>query len=117
MALLRESGKHAGADYDLSAVLGEGGETSGIPDAALLIEFAEAALDPDDGRMAAARQAVQTTLGGAALADAAGVAALFNAIDRVADSTGIPLEDEKAAATVNERAALGIDKFGHTAAE
>jgi hypothetical protein len=46
------------------------------------------------------------------LADAAGVAALFNAIDRVADSTGIPLEADKAEMTEAMRAQLGIDDFG-----
>jgi hypothetical protein len=51
-------------------------------------------------------------MGGAALSDAAGVAALFNAIDRVADATGIPLEDDKAAMTQAMRAQLGIDDFG-----
>ena len=51
-------------------------------------------------------------MGGAACADAAGVAALFNAIDRVADATGIPLEAEKAAMTEGMRAQLGIDEFG-----
>jgi len=40
---------------------------------------------------------------------------LFNAIDRVADSTGIPLEDEKAAATDSWRGAIGIDDFAAAA--
>lgn len=51
-------------------------------------------------------------MGGAALSDAAAVAALFNAIDRVADATGIPLEADKAAMTEGMRAQLGIDAFG-----
>jgi len=50
-------------------------------------------------------------MGGAALTDTAAVAALFNAIDRVADSTGIPLEEKKADVTADFRAALGIDAF------
>ena len=51
-------------------------------------------------------------MGGEALSDAAAVAALFNAIDRVADATGIPLEDDKAAMTETMRAQLGIDAMG-----
>jgi hypothetical protein len=39
------------------------------------------------------------------------VAALFNAIDRVADATGIPLEDLKAEATADFRSTIGIDDF------
>jgi hypothetical protein len=47
--------------------------------------------------------------------DAAGVVGLFNAIDRIADATGIPLEAEKAEASADFRAALGIDRFDVTA--
>jgi len=39
-----------------------------------------------------ARGALQEALGAVGLVDAAGVVGLFNAIDRVADATGIPLE-------------------------
>ena len=41
----------------------------------------------------------------------AGVVGLFNAIDRVADATGIPLEAEKAVASADFRTALGVDRF------
>ena len=40
------------------------------------------------------------------------VVGLFNAIDRVADATGIPLEAEKTEASADFRAALGLDRFG-----
>jgi hypothetical protein len=92
--------------------MGGAGDDSGIPHASLLIEFAEAVLDPDEARIARARKAVAETMGEAALVDAAAVAGNFNAIDRVADSTGIPLEAEKAAMTEDFRRALGIDDFG-----
>ena len=36
---------------------------------------------------------------------------LLNAIDRVADATGIPLEAEKLEASPDFRAALGVDCF------
>jgi hypothetical protein len=45
----------------------------------------------------------------AALVDAAAVVATFNGIDRVADSTGIPIEDAKAEATVDLREVLDIN--------
>jgi hypothetical protein len=110
--LLRASGEHSGDDYDLSALLGQTGDESGIPNAGILLEFAEAAIGADAARLGAARAAVIEAMGGEALADAAGVAALFNAIDRVADSTGIPLEEDKAEMTEGMRAQLGIDDFG-----
>ena len=76
-----------------------------------LIAFADAVLGDDDAVLARARQSVLAALGPAGLADAAAVVGLFNAIDRVADATGIPLEPEKAAASADFRAALGLDRF------
>ncbi len=93
-------------------MLGEAGDESGIANAGLLIEFAEAAVGADPARLDAAREAVIATLGEAALSDTAAVAALFNAIDRVADATGIPVEDEKAAMVDKLRNQMGVDWIG-----
>ena len=87
----------------------------GIPDGARLIRFATAVLGDDPEELASARADIATAMGGAALTDTAAVAALFNAIDRVADSTGIPLEDAKAEATADFRADIGIDAFAAAA--
>ena len=78
------------------------GSTSGdggIAHGAMLMAFGEAVLGADDTRLAAARAAVRQALGEAGLVDAAGVVGLFNAIDRIADATGIPLEDWKGSST------------------
>lgn len=75
-----------------------------------LIAFADAAV----GRradLAARRDAVRAVLGEEATLDAAAVIAGFDAITRVADATGIPLEAPKAEATADWRAALGINSF------
>ena len=93
-------------------MLGEAGDESGIANAGLLIEFAEAAVGADPARLDAAREAVIATMGEAALSDTAAVAALFNAIDRVADATGIPVEDEKAAMVDKLRNQMGVDWIG-----
>ena len=82
-----------------------------MPHGRALIEFAEAVLGEDDAMLDRARTALYAALGPAGLADAAGVVGLFNAIDRVADATGIPLEPDKAAASADFRAALGLDRF------
>ena len=50
-------------------------------------------------------------MGAAALVDAAGVAAYFDGIDRIADATGTPVDPVSADATTEMRATLGIDKF------
>ena len=81
----------------------------------MLLRFATAVLGDVVAELAAAREAIAEAMGGAALTDTAAVAALFNAIDRVADSTGIPLEEEKAADTADFRAAIGIDDFAAAA--
>ena len=111
MALLRASGEHTGDDYDFRSVNGEAVEQSGVPHADLLIEFAEAATDDDPDRLARARTAVADRLGPAALVDSAGVAAIFQAVVRIADATGIPLEDYKAEITVDVREELGVNDF------
>ncbi len=76
-----------------------------------MIEFAEAVLGTDDARLVAARAAILDTMGPEAVVDSAAVAGLFNAIDRIADSTGAPLEADKAEMTAGLREAIGIDAF------
>ena len=109
--LLRASGVTHGKDYDLDAVTGGGQGDAGVSHGPLLVEFAEAVLGEDDARLARVRETLNAALGPAGLVDAAGVVGLFNAIDRVADATGIPLEAEKAEQSADFRAALGLDRF------
>lgn len=113
--LLRASGVTQGKEYDLDAVTGGGHGGAGVPHGPLLIEFAEAVLGEDDGRLGRIRETLCGVLGPAGLVDAAGVVGLFNAIDRVADATGIPLEAEKAEASADFRTALGLDRFAVSA--
>lgn len=89
----------------------DGGGDGGVDNGALLIRFADAVLGGGDEELAAIRAEIADTMGGEALTDTAAVAALFNAIDRVADSTGIELESEKAEATADFRAAIGVNDF------
>ena len=110
--MLRASGQNDGEDYDLSVMTGVGANADGgIARGAMLVRFATAVLGDAAAELTAARTAIVEAMGGAALTDTAAVAALFNAIDRVADSTGIPLEEKKADVTADFRAALGIDAF------
>ena len=109
--LLRASGRTYDKTYDLAAVTGAVGGDGGVPHGDLLVAFAEAVLGEDDSALARARDALMTALGPPGLIDAAGVVGLFNAIDRVADATGIPLEPEKAAASADFRTALDLDRF------
>lgn len=114
--MLRESSKTKGENYDLTLLTGTGGDGN-IPHGALLVQFAEAVLGNDDQRLATIQSEVRAKLGDAALVDAAAIAATFNAIDRVADATGIPIEDNKAEMTADFRAALGINAFAENRGE
>ena len=108
--LLRASSQYHGVEVDVSVVKGwvrEGGVAQGE----LLGGFAEALISGSDDELAHARSRVLVDLGPAALVDAAGVAALFNAIDRVADATGIPVEEDKLAASADFRERLQIGKY------
>ncbi|MBI1775156.1 MAG: hypothetical protein HYR63_07415 [Proteobacteria bacterium] len=109
--MLRASSEHSGESYDLSLLLGAGEGDGGVPHGRLLVDLAEAALGQDDARLNDLRGKVLNRLGPEALVDAAGVIGLFNAIDRVADATGIPLEAEKAKISADYRAELGLDAF------
>lgn len=83
----------------------------GIEHGAALIEFSEAVLDGDEARLAAARAAVTDAVGEAGFVDAAAIVSTFNAIDRVADSTGMPLSDEVLEETADFRETLGLNDF------
>ena len=72
--------------------------------------MADAAIDPS-ANAAAARDVLRKQIGDAALIDAAAVIAGFDAITRVADGTGIPLEPPKAEASADWRARLRIDDY------
>lgn len=110
--LLRGSGQHAGATYEDRAALDAEAE-SGVPDGRLLLAYAEAAVaDADD--LPARRDAVRATLGPAALVDAAAVIAIFQAVVKIADAAGIPLEDHKADISRDMRADLGLEAFAKT---
>lgn len=95
---------------ELGGLMAAGGDT-GVRHAEPLLELAEAGIGRDRVRIGAARSAAVRALGEAAMIDAAAVIGGFDAITRVADATGTPLEPEKAARSANMRTALGIDAF------
>ena len=108
--LLRESGQHTGDEYDLTAMVGAGASGGGVAAGKALARYAETFCEDRDG-FAAARERLLAEIGAEALVDAAGVLAIFTAVVRVADATGIPLEEEKARVSADFRGALGIDGY------
>ena len=87
------------------------GIESGVLHGALLTAFVDAVLGGDAVALQVARRAVREALGDAAFVDACATVASFNAVVKIADGTGIPLEDAKEARTRDIRAALAIDAF------
>jgi hypothetical protein len=82
-----------------------------VPHGDVLVALVEAAHAGDSKRLGLARRAVRDALGPAALIDAAAAIASFNAVVKLADGTGIPLESAKAERTAAMRAELAIDAF------
>lgn len=75
------------------------------------MEFAEAVLGEDEEVLVRTRARLIDRLGADALVDAAAVVANFNAIDRIADATGIPVDPERLELTADLRAELEINAF------
>ena len=110
--LLRASGDPAGEALNLGAINdGSRVEATGVPHGEALLAFAEAVLGEDVDALSAARATLAAALGPKALVDAAAVVALFNAIDRIADATGTPLDEQMRAKTTSLRADLDLDRL------
>ena len=99
----------------MCGVMGDNVTASGLPHGELMNEFVEAICARDTARTAKARQAIVDILGESAMVDAAAVIAAFNAYPRMADATGIPLEDGKAIATLKMRQELDLETINNAA--
>jgi hypothetical protein len=95
----------------MQAALEGDGSQVGVPHGALLVEFGEAMLGSDEDRRTLARNALFEAMGPAALVDAAATVASFNAVVKLADGSGIPLEEFKARGTADLREELGLEKL------
>jgi len=109
--LLRASGQTIGTAVDMKAVNGDVGADGGVTHAAELVAFTEAVMQGDDAALAEARSALRGVLSPGAFVDACAVVAAFNVVDRIADATGIPLDDAMAAMTGDLRAELDLTRF------
>ncbi len=109
--LLRESGRHDGVAHHYESINGEDLESASVPDADVLLAYGEAFHSGDRYALRATRDALASQLGEAALVDAAATIAIFNAVVRIADATGIELEAYKVDGAADLREQLGIDAF------
>jgi hypothetical protein len=110
VVLLRASSEELGDAVDLRATVGEGNGDGGLPHGELLARFAEAATRGSDD-LDDVRAALLAAVGPAAFVEAAATAGIFNGLVRVADATGIPLDDGTLAASVDLRGDLGLNDY------
>jgi len=82
-----------------------------VSNGALLTKFVEAILQGTYAEQLAARQSVRATLGDAAFVDTCATVASFNSVVKIADGTGIPLEDAKETKTMEMRDSLRLNEF------
>lgn len=93
-------------------IVGEG--DGGVLHGNALREFAEAATR-GSAALAATRQALIDAVGPEAFVEAAATVGVFNGLVRIADATGVPLDDRIRAATGKFREELGLNEFGGSA--
>jgi hypothetical protein len=108
------SGEANGLEIDLEAALDPDhvGDV-GVPASAELLAFTNAV--ERGGDVEAARAALVAAVGEEATLQAAATIAIFNGLVRVADGTGIRLDDGVFTASVGDRELLGINRFAGAA--
>ena len=110
--MLRESSKISDQEVDLSNVTEGLSDDTSIPEAGIIVEFAEAVVSRDTARIAAARSAIQAKMSEEQLVDIAAVAAAFHGFVRVADANGIPYDTAVMGGDDPElRKEVGVDDF------
>ena len=95
-------------DTDLRIVTGAAADVE-IENGVLFIRYVEAIVTGTVPQVASTRDALFRVLGNDAVVDAAAVAALFHAINRVADAIGIQFEESKLERTADLRDHLALD--------
>jgi hypothetical protein len=110
--LLRASSNLNGADVDLSVLISSASPAaSGVAYGDVLIPFTDAIVAADDDALQHTRHGVIEAMGPAAMVDAAGVASNFERMVRIADSTGISLDDRMSQVSRGVREELELGRF------
>ncbi len=110
--MLRESIQATGKSINLDGLADANcTEIEGIPNSKVLLEFANAFMSRDPQKLAVARDNVEKEMNAEALIDAIGVAANFQRMVRIADSTGIPSDGPMQEMQAEFVKPLGLDKY------
>ncbi len=110
--MLSMSAELSDTDIDLQIINGQHSDEFSVPYASELMSFAEAVASRDATALYEAREALLELAGPEVLVDAAGVAANFQRMVRIADAAGIPVDDIMMAASANIQEELELRRFG-----
>ncbi len=95
----------------LESITDPNGGESGILHGEFLVELVDAVHGKDTDRLSQLRERGLELIGPGSMIDAIAVLSSFNAITRIADAIGIPLDDQMADGSVQLREAVGINRF------
>lgn len=109
--MLRVSTQVTGSKVDLLAINDAERAALDLPLGGELVRFAEAVARRDEDALRHARLALLNAGGPQVLVDAAGVAANFQRMVRIADATGIPVDNLSSELSAEIRSRLDLDRF------
>ena len=114
--MLRASAMTTETEIDIQGINGDGSAAGvGLEHGEALMQFAEGVATRDQAALDSARQRLLDEAGSEVLVDAAGVAANFQRMVRIADSIGIPVDDMESELGRSVRDDLGLERFLQTA--
>ena len=110
--MLRVSAMTTETEVDLQGVNGDAASAAmGIEYGAELMSFAESLVQRDESGLARSRTALRQAAGDKVLVDAAGVAANFQRMVRIADSIGIPFDNMQSDFANSIQTELNLARF------
>jgi hypothetical protein len=110
--MLSWSMREKGEKLDFGSVLSDADNIDDrVPHGKTLARFAEAVLQGSDDELAQARDATIAAVGNDGFVDAAGVVGTFERMTRLADCTGVPLDDLILDGSEDIREGLGVNDF------
>ena len=110
--LLRASGQSDQQDFDLNSVTDDHAD-SGVDFGHWLRSLTEATIQNRWDDLTTIRDQAGAAMGTQSMVDALVVASGFNGITRVADATGIPLDENTQQMTIDIRVSTGIERFNY----
>ncbi len=87
----------------------------GIAHGAQLVAFTDAAMGDDDETLRRERERLRKCLSDAAFVDTCATIGAFNVVDRIADATGIPLDEGLVGISSDVRQELDLARFASSA--